>query len=75
MIDHVALRTKCFKVLQENVGEIETEWFIHDLQTQKQDYTAWQREHYDALSADEIREGIRRNAGEDPFVYEKAVEI
>ncbi len=75
MVDHVAFRDKCYKALQDSVGEIGMEWFIHDIQTRKQDYTEWQREHYDAIPDEEIRKGIRRNAEEHPLKYEKAVEI
>ena len=75
MVDHVALRDKCYKALQDTVGEVGMEWFIHDIQTRKQDYTEWQREHYDAIPDEEIRKGVRRNAEEHPFKYEKAVEV
>ena len=75
MIDHVALKTKCFQVLRDNVGDVEAEWFIHDIQTQKQDYTSWRQQHYDAMSDEEFREGVRQHSEKSPFVYKKAVEI
>ena len=39
------------------------------------DYTKWQREHYDAMSPDEIHSGVVRNGDEHPFRGKKAVII
>ena len=75
MIDHVALKEKCFKVLLDNVGDVEMEWFIHDIQTQKQDYTKWRRDHYDSIADNNFDAAVRKHSNEHPFTYKKAVEI
>ena len=75
MIDHIALKEKCFQVLLDNVGDVETEWFIHVIQTQKQDYTKWRKEHYDNMSDDEFDSAVRNHSDENPFSYKKAVEV
>ena len=75
MTDHVALRTKCYKALRDSVGDVQAEWFIHDIQTQKQDYTSWRQQHYDGMTDDAFREAVRKHSEESPFVYDKAIEI
>ena len=45
MVDQIALTSKCFEVLCENVGTVEMEWFLHFIKSGKIDYTQWRREH------------------------------
>ncbi len=75
MIDRVSLKTKCLTLLRDHIGDIETEWFLHDIQTQKQDYTLWQRDYYDAISDDELKQAVQKHIKEHPFEYEKATEF
>ena len=75
MIDHIALKTKCYKALRESVGDIQAEWFIHDIQTQKQDYTAWRQQHYEGMKDSEFRDAVHKHSDESPFIYDKASEV
>ncbi len=75
MIDHVALKTKCYKALRGSVGDVQAEWFIHDIQIQKQDYTAWRQQHYDGMTDGDFQKAMHKHSDENPFIYDMAEEV
>ena len=75
MVDQIALTSKCFKILSENVGTVEMEWFLHYIGSGKIDYTEWRRKHYDSIPDNELREAIWKHEKEHPFQGKKAVRL
>lgn len=75
MTDQIALATKCFNILSENVGPLEMEWFLHYIGSGKIDYTTWQRDYYDAILDEELREAAWKHEKEHPFQGKKAVRL
>ena len=73
--NNAALAERCMNILCNQVGVINAERFILYLRNEDFDYTKWQRDHYDAMSPDEIHSGIIRNGDEHPFCGKKAVII
>ena len=75
MSDNVALVSKCMDVLCRQVGIVEAERFIYLVRSESFDYTKWQRSHFDAMSREEINEGLEAYSKEHPFRGKKAVII
>ena len=73
--DNVALVSKCMGVLRDHVGIVEAERFIYLIRSEAFDYTKWQREHYDAMTPEEISAEAKRYNSEHPFKGKKAVVI
>ena len=76
MNDSIAITAeKCMDAVRQHVGTVELEAFIYYVRSQPFDYTKWQREHYDAMSADEIFAALERHSAKGPFKGKKATVI
>ena len=75
MIDNIALVNRCMDVLCESVGVVEAERFIHFVKSESFDYTKWQRQHYDAIPADQLKAEMMRFCAEHPFPGKKAIRV
>ena len=75
MNDSTALVNRCMDILCESVGIVETERFIHLIKTESFDYTRWQREHYDAIPPEHLRDSVKQFCQDHPFPGKKAVPI
>ena len=53
--------------LVENMGIIDAEYFISVIIREKFDYTKWQREHFDHISAGKLHETAVSWAQEHPY--------
>lgn len=73
MNDNIALVSRCMDILCKHVGVIEAERFVYLIKTETFDYTKWQRDHYDAISQDELRNAVQEYCNEHPFSGAKAV--
>lgn len=73
--NNTILADRCMDVLREHVGTVETETFIYYVRSQSFDYTKWQRDHYDAMTPDEIMNSVEEHSKNHPFKGEKAVVI
>ena len=51
----------------EKLGVVETEQFIAAIIREKFDYTKWQQQRFDNMSADEFQEAAVAYAKENPF--------
>lgn len=69
---NVALVSKCMDVLCNHVGIVEAERFIYIIRNESFDYTKWQREHYDAMTPDEIDNALEKYSATHPFQGKKA---
>ena len=56
----IELMTRGIACLIKELGTIEAEQFIVEIKNDKFDYTAWQREHFDAMTPQEIREEVSK---------------
>lgn len=63
----VELIERGMQCLVENLGEIETEQFIAAINREKFDYTEWQRDFFDGMSADEFNSEAVNYELENPF--------
>ena len=76
MMDSMALTvSQCMDAVREHVGTVELEAFIYFVRSPSFDYTKWQREHYDAMTPDEIFSQVKRHSMKHPFEGKKAVVI
>ena len=66
---------KCMNAVRENVGTVELEQFIYYIRSQSFDYTKWQREHYDAMTPEEIFNVLQNYSEKHTFNGKKAVII
>ena len=53
------LMTQGMRCLIDNLGIVEAQRFIVLVKTEKSDYTQWQREHYDKMTAEEFYSGLQ----------------
>ena len=74
-MDSVALASRCMDILCESVGIVEAERLIYYIKTGAFDYTKWQRDFYDAIPEDELRNRVRKYNAENPFQGDKAVRV
>ncbi len=63
----VELIERGMQCLVESLGEIETEQFIAAINREKFDYTEWQRDFFDGMSADEFNSEAVNYELENPF--------
>lgn len=76
MIDNITITAeKCMDAVRQHVGTVELEAFIYYVRSQSFDYTEWQREHYDALSPDDIYAALEEHSAQHPFKGKKATII
>lgn len=69
---NVALVSKCMDILCDHVGIVEAERFIYIIRNESFDYTKWQREHYDAMTPEEIDHALEKHSAQHPFQGQKA---
>ena len=55
------------RCLMDNLGTIGAERFISAILRERFDYTKWQREYFDRMSAEELHEAAVNYAKEHPF--------
>ena len=55
------------KCLVEGMGLVDAERFIATVMREKFDYTKWQRDHFDKMSADQPHNGAVTYAKEHPY--------
>ncbi len=53
--------------LVENMGIVAAEQFVSTVIRERFDYTKWQRDHFDAMSSDEIDNAAVEFAKEHPY--------
>lgn len=75
MTDNIALASKCMDILCKNVGVVDAERFICYIKSESFDYTKWQRDYYDAIPADELKDKVAEYNKSHPFKGNKAVRI
>ena len=63
----VELIERGMQCLIESLGEIEAEQFIAAINREKFDYTEWQRDFFDGMSADEFNSEAVNYELENPF--------
>ncbi len=63
----VELIERGMQCLVESLGEIEAEQFIAAINREKFDYTEWQRDFFDGMSADEFNSEAVNYELENPF--------
>ena len=54
------------RCLIDNLGVVEAQRFIVLVKTDKSDYTEWQREHYDKMTAGELHAALIEFAKQHP---------
>lgn len=57
-----------FACLVENMGVIDTEYFISLIKRDDFDYTVWQREYFDKMKAGEFAEKASDYANSNPYM-------
>ena len=76
MTNHInMIGERCMNDVRENVGTVELEQFIYYIRSQSFDYTKWQREHYDAMTPEEIFNALQNYSEKHTFNGKKAVII
>ena len=76
MIENMAVTaSRCMDAVRNHVGTVELEAFIYFVRSQSFDYTEWQKEHYDAMTPDEIFANLQEHSDKHLFKGEKAVII
>lgn len=63
------------KCLVDNLGVVEAEIFISTLNREKFDYTQWQRDYFDGISAEEFGNAAAEYEKKHPFKGKKAIVI
>jgi len=72
MNDRVTLLNMCMDVLCNNVGVLAAEKFIYLIRSENFDYTKWQREYYDSMTPDQIKQELDSFSAANPFEGKKA---
>ena len=76
MINDLSLNaSRCMDAIREHVGTVELETFIYFIRSSGFDYTKWQREHYGAMTPDEINRMLDDYSENNTFRGKKAVVI
>ena len=75
MNDNIALVCKCMEILCNSVGVVDAEKFIYYIKTEKFDYTKWQREYYDKIAPETLRDEARHYNEEHPFKGKKSKQL
>ena len=66
---------RCMDLLRTHVGVVDAERFLFYVRSDDFDYTRWQKEHYDKMSPDELKQMMAAHSKEHPFDGKKAVII
>ena len=76
MMENMAVTaSRCMEAIRNHVGTVELEAFIYFVRSQSFDYTEWQKNHYDAMTADEIFAKMQQHSEKRHFQGKKAVVI
>ena len=67
MISNMEVMNRGMSCLLEKLGAVETEQFISTIIREKFDYTKWQQQKFDNMSADEFHAAAIAYAKEHPF--------
>ena len=65
--------SRCMDAIREHVGTVELEVFIYYIRSQAFDYTKWQKEHYDHMTPEEIKNLLEQYSKNHDFHGKKAV--
>ncbi len=71
----IELMSKGMQILSRELGSVEAERFISVIMREQFDYTKWQREYFDSMTQDEIREAASEYERVHPFDGNAAVVI
>ena len=71
--NNTILADRCMDVLSDHVGTVEAEAFIYFVRSESFDYTKWQREHFDALTPEQIQKAVEEHGQKHPFEGKKTV--
>lgn len=71
MMNNTEIMNKGINCLLEKLGVVETEQFISVIIREKFDYTKWQREQFDNMSAEEFHAAAVAYAKENPIEFIK----
>ena len=74
-MNNAVLANKCMDILCSNVGIVDAERFIQYIKSEAFDYTKWQREYYDEIPPEVLREKVRKYNSEFPFQGTNVVRI
>ena len=58
-ISKIDIYQRGMRGLDEILGTVDAETFIAMVKSENLDYTEWRRQHYDAMTPDEIKKDIR----------------
>lgn len=67
MINNTILAEKCMQILCEHVGVVEAEKFLILVKSESFNYTEWQREHYDKIPDEVLRQEMIDFCKAHPF--------
>lgn len=67
MANSIQILDQGFACLVENMGVIDTEYFISLIKRDDFDYTVWQREYFDKMKAGELAEKASDYANRNPY--------
>jgi len=67
MANAIEILDQGFACLVENMGVIDTEYFISLIKRDDFDYTVWQREYFDKMEAGEFAEKVSAYANGHPY--------
>ena len=71
MISNAILAEKCMQILCDHVGVVDAERFFVMVKSGSFDYTEWQREHYDKIPDDVLRQDMIEFCKANPFESKK----
>lgn len=71
MINNTILAEKCMQILCEHVGIVEAEKFLILVKSESFNYTEWQREHYDKIPDEVLRQEMIDFCKAHPFKGKK----
>lgn len=71
MINNTILAEKCMQILCEHVGVVEAEKFLILVKSESFNYTEWQREHYDKIPDEVLRQEMIDFCKAHPFKGKK----
>ena len=67
MLANQSIMEEGMTCLKENLGIIKAEMFVAEIIRNNFDYTKWQREHFDAMTTDEIKQDIDEFLKKNPY--------
>ena len=66
-ISKIDIYQRGMRGLDEILGTVDAETFIAMVKSENLDYTEWRRQHYGAMTTDEIKQDIREYLKTDTF--------